>query len=252
MKSFARLAWTQMRRFTSALALCQLFSTTPVLAATPVQIDVHYSPPWIYEAPDKSVIGIEADLLRAALRPQGYEPSFNIVSYSRLLEDFGAKRVQFASPVAALVSFPGMYRTQPYLPYRDVVISLKKSNLRIDAIADLADKRIVAYQAASKVLGPEFGKMAQNNPAYRERAAREIQIEQLFEGRVDAVVGELRILTYVANKLRGPGLIQVHDIFPVDAPGGVSWSAELAHAVDRGMQKLRESGEYQKIIDASR
>ena len=252
MKTCVRRVWTRWLYRIIGIALCQLCAIPSVLAATPVQIDVHLSPPWIDEAPDKSVIGIEADLLRAALRSQGYEPSFTIVSYSRLLEDFGAKRVQYASPVAALVSFPGMFRTQPYLPYRDVVISLKKANLHIHSIADLADKRIVAYQAASKVLGPEFGKMAQNNPAYRERAAREIQIEQLFEGRVDAVVGEVRILTYLAAKLRGPGLVQVHDIFPVDAPGGVSWSPELATAVDRGMQKLRDSGEYQKIIDAPR
>lgn len=252
MKPFAHNCLTLLRRILGWIALTQFIAIATCMAATAVQIDVHPSPPWSYEGPDKAVVGIEPDLLRAALRSQGYEPTFSIVSYSRLLEDFGAKRVPYASPVAALVSFPGMFRTQPYLPYRDVVISLVKSKFRINAIADLADKRIVAYQAASKVLGPEFARMAGKNPAYRERSARELQIEELFEGRVDVVVGERRILTFLTTKLRGPGLIQVHDIFPADPPGGVSWSPELANAVDRGMQKLRESGEYQRIIDAPR
>jgi len=252
MKKLSGGCWAPFRRLAAWLGTGLLFLLAPALAATPVQIELNFSPPWSYEGPDKSAAGIEPDLLRAALRSQGFEPRFMLVSNARLMEDFAAKRVEYASPAAMVVENPGMYRTQPYLPFLDVAMSLSKANLLIDSIADLAGKRIVAYQLASKFRGPEFAKIAANNPAYRERAQREIQIEQLFQGRVDVVIGERRIPTYLATKMYGPGKVSIHEIFPPDPMSGMSWSAEVGAAVDRGMQKLRDSGEYKKIMDAPR
>lgn len=255
MKNLVQVLWTFFCTRYRWLVVCLGACMAPMaacLAATPVHIELHFSPPWSYEGPDKTAIGIEPELLRAALRSQGYEPTFNLVSNARLFDDFSAKRVQFASPAGGAVNNPGQYRTQPYLPFLDGAMTLATSKLRIDSVADLYGKRIVAYQLASKFRGPEFAKMAQENPAYRERAQREIQIEQLFQGRVDVVVGERRILNYLATKMYGPGKVQFHEIFPPDHMSGLSWDPELVAAVDRGMQKLRDSGEYKKILDAPR
>lgn len=55
----------------------------------------------------------------------------------------------------------------------------------------------------------------QGNPQYLELAEREVQIKLLVHDSTDLVIGERRLLTYIAKELYPSLQLEIHKIFPV-------------------------------------
>lgn len=213
-----------------------------------VVVGVHESYPWSYSSPGNVVRGLEKEIIAAAFETQNITVEFKIMSYSRLVTEFQNKRLDFASPVA--IEVPGAYYTDKYLPFQDVAVTLKTRALTIDKIADLSQKTVVAYQEANKVLGPEYA-AAVANARYTEMANRGEQIRQLFDQRVDTVVGESRISHCLAETLFGPDQLKKHPIFSQISYGGATWDKRLQEQFQAGLKLIKHSGQYQKILARS-
>ncbi len=237
----------------SCLVLLSLMLYLPVQAdnavataqAQPLRIGLHLSAPWSFYNADGELDGIEYQLLSRIFRRAGLSVEYELHSYSRLLKQFSDKKLDCASPVA--IDVAGASYSQDYLPFQDVAVSLQHRQLQLDGLAALSDKRIVAYQQAQQVLGPEFSR-AISNASYLELAERELQLELLFSDRVDLVIGERRVLWYLAAMLAPQYQLTTHYLFAERAYPAACWQPALRDMINQGLLQLQQSGEYLQII----
>ena len=224
------------------LALLCAFSGN---AATTVRFGLHYSAPWSFYNDAGELDGIEYQIVSRIFKQAGISVEYELHGYSRLLKQFSDQKLDCASPVAVDVN--GAHYTEPYLPFEDVAISLQKAQLNIDSISDLGGKRIVAYQQAQNVLGANFSNVVAS-ANYIELAERELQLELLFSNRVDVVVGERRVLHYLAAKLAPEMLLNTHHLFSEKKYPAACWPAGIADVFNAGLLQLQQSGELADIL----
>ena len=216
------------------------------LHAQPVlRIGLHLSAPWSFYNDDAQLDGIEYQLVSRIFQRAGYQTEYELHSYSRLLKQFADKKLDCASPVA--VNIDGASYTEPYLPFKDVALSLADKKLALTSLTGLASKRIVAYQQAQQILGPEFAQVIAQ-ASYVEMAERERQLELLFNDRVDVVIGEQRVLLYLAAQLSPSQQLTVHELFNEQAYPAACWQPELTATFNAGLLQMKQSGELQQIL----
>ena len=232
-------------RLDYTLLLILLFLAARLNAQPELRIGLHLSAPWSFYNADAQLDGIEYQLVSRIFQRAGYQPKYELHSYSRLLKQFADKKLDCASPVA--VNIDGASYTAPYLPFKDVALSLADKQLALTSLTQLATKRIVAYQQARQILGPEFNQVIAQ-ASYVEMAERERQLELLFNDRVDVVIGEQRVLLYLAAQLSPLQQLTVHELFAEQAYPAACWQPELTAIFNAGMQQMRQSGELQQIL----
>ena len=213
-----------------------------------ISIGLHRSPPWTFLNEQKEIVGIEKEIIETIFTRQGYTTRFYIYSYSRLLKEFHQHKLDFASPFTGPQR--NSFKTDTYLPFKDIAITLKRHHVKLETIGDLNGKRIIAYQHASSILGKEFSQLINiSRASYREIAHRRNQLKMLIKNRTDVVIGEQRILHNLGEELLFNQLISQHYIFPACHYGGGAWRKALAHEFNAGLALLKQSGEYQEILN---
>lgn len=223
------------------LLSCNIFAADKTLS-----VAVNLGKPWAYYHPAQGVTGIDVEIIRTVFKRLGYKVEFHLLAYNRLIKEFNDGGFDFASP-AAFHSDIGVL-TQKYLPFRDVAISLKSRGSEVRDIGDLQNYRIIAYQHAKSVLGEEY-KETVKHAQYLELAEREVQIKLLVHDRTDLVIGERRLLTYIAKELYPSYRLDIHKIFPVVNYGAIAKDKEVAERFDIELSKFILSGEFQQIMD---
>lgn len=215
--------------------------------------------PFIVEYTDS---GFEIDIVREAFALEGDKVKFIYQPLLRTKLTFQKGIVDGVLTVKD--NYPevqGFYLSDEYISYDNFAISLQSQNLKIDSVADLKDKTIVAFQQANYALGRDFELIAETNPGYRETANQNNQISQFFARRSDVIVLDRRIFlhhlkllhyfpgTYVKDVLYDQPVI-FHDLFEPSHYKMAFSSAEVRNRFNRGLRKIRESGRYQQIIDS--
>lgn len=232
-----------MKQFVVLLSLSCCLMLSFLAQSAPIKVGLHDSAPWAYRNLQGEITGLDYEIVKAVLQQQGIEAEFELYSYSRLMKLFSEKKLDMASPVA--VHYPGAFYSQPYFTVLDVVVSKSAHDMTITSLKDLEGKTIVAYQQASKVLGPDFLATIKKSH-YLEEADRVKQFELLMNDRVQLMVGDAAVLSYYANKHYGKGSIRIHQIFPaVDYPAAF-WNADLQTKFNSGLIQLEESGVLQQ------
>ena len=202
--------------------------------------------------------GITLDIIRTALEPEGYNVKPKWYPYGRRLIAFKQGKVD----VTCDVVIPYMEAHQleghlsvPAIVYDNIAISLRKNNLDIKTIKDMAKYRVISWQGAHKVMGPEYAKMARVNKNYSEISDQRAQVLMMFMGRVDLVQGGKTIIYYWRNQIGHTGNVDVHqpiDVFPLF---GEIWYSYLFRdqtardIFDRNFKKMKKDGRYEKIIE---
>ncbi|MBZ9613503.1 substrate-binding periplasmic protein [Rheinheimera maricola] len=220
-------------------------SSFTLLAAEPIRVGLHLSAPWSFYNANSELDGIEYRLVSRIFQLAAVPVVYELHSYSRLLKQFNDKKLDCASPVAMAIE--GAFYTEAYLPFQDVVASKHDAPFNIAQLADLKHKRIVAYQQASQVLGAEF-REAISTANYIELAEREVQLELLFSDRVDLVVGERRVLQYLAATLAPAYSLRTYALFAEKSYPAACWQPELVQLFNRELLKMQQSGELAAIL----
>ncbi len=223
-----------------------LFSCSAYAERETLNIAVNLGPPWAYYDEDGHATGIDVETMRAVFNDIGYSTHFSILPYNRLIKEFNEQKFDFASP-AAFESELG-FRTITYLPYHDVAITRKADGIIIEDYDDLKKKRIVAYQHALHVLGPEYHH-AVTFSNYIELAEREVQLKLLAFERTDVVVGEKRLLHYILNEHYADLEVITHDIFPVQHYGGIAKDKQLAVQFNQAIKQFINSGKFDELLN---
>jgi polar amino acid transport system substrate-binding protein len=206
-----------------------------------------HKPPYIFEAERR---GLEYDIVAAAIREAGFaiEPHHAPMERLHLMlrrgEIDGIATTHEGSGVDAAYS-------DVYILYQNAAVALAIRQYDIRNIADLGQYSISTFQRARYLLGSEFQAMAESNPRYREESHQINRNRLLYSGRIDVVVGDVRIIRYfdreVAQQVDVSQELRWYDLFP-PTPYRVGFrTGTQRDFFNRGLRAIRRSGEYRAI-----
>jgi len=194
--------------------------------------------------------GIELDIVREALKIKGYTVKPKYVPFARVKRELANREVDGALTINPDSGIKAFYSDE-HLVCENVVVSLKKNGFTIRSINDLKDKSVLAFQDATLYLGKDFAAMADHNPAYKEIAKQELQINLLYSNRVNTIVLDKNIFYYHRkhnDRVDTSQPIEIWQIFP-PTPFSVAFVDEtVRNDFNEGLKQLRESDRYNAIV----
>lgn len=204
-------------------------------------------PPYIIQ---ESNSGIEYDIINEALAAKGHKLTIEYVPFVRLIVDY--KKHDGAITINESSGATGEY-SDVVVTYKNYAISLKDKGVNVATIQDLKDKKIVAFQNATKYLGDEYAAVAKGNKKYSEQGKQDLQVKMLYSGRADLIVSDINIFKYFRKNVKDldtTAEITLHEIF-----AGVDYKALFNDGAIRddfnaGLKQIKESGRYDEIINS--
>lgn len=204
-------------------------------------------PPYIIP---ESNNGMEYDIVKEALAKKGHLLKLRLVPFIRVIVDYakydGAITINEASGVKG-------YYSDVVITYQNYAISLKDKKISINKIQDLGNKKIVAFQNATKYLKDRYKTVVMSNPHYIEMANQESQVKMLFSGRTDAVVMDCNIFKYYRKKvfdMDAGAEVVYHEIFPGSDYKVLFNNQTLRDEFNQALDELKSSGRYQQIVNS--
>jgi len=244
------LALQTTRRIAIAMVLLGLLGATAQADGLTVGFAIA-KPPFVFAetANDTDVVnGIELDLMREALAVKGHTfvPAF--MPYNRLGVDLKAGRIDAAATVRP--ELPGMHYSQEFVYFHNHAITRAAADIAIAESADLAGKRVVAWQGATKDLGPDFARAVENAALYEEVGNQREQVELFLKGQADVLVIDGNIFKYWARQSgEDNAAFTYHSIFGERTGFVVGFtSAKMRDDFDAGLSALKTSGRYDAIF----
>ncbi len=238
-------------RLLAVMALAALLPGARPASAGEVDLAVGLSlAPYVFT---DSWSGLEYDIVKEALALEGETVRPHLMPLARVAPELQAGRVDAAMTMRQDSGVEAYY-SDVHITYRNYAITLASRHLAIASVADLAGKSVVAFQGAAKYLGPDYAAMAAHNPRYHEEAKQVVQPLLLYLGRVDVVVADRNIFGWFAGdpsvtaraNTRQP--LEFNPIFPPTEYRVAFADAGLRDRFDRGLARLRQSGEYRRIV----
>ncbi|PAU64101.1 amino acid ABC transporter substrate-binding protein [Pseudomonas sp. PIC25] len=218
------------------------------VSADPVRMGFGtHKPPYIFENEHR---GLEYDIVDAAFRSAGYTIEAHYLPMERLHLMLKRGELDGIATTNRFSQLDVAY-SDVYIQYHNVAAALASRKYDIHSIADLGRYSVSAFQRARYLLGPEFQSMAESNPRYREEALQIARNRLLYSGRIDVVVGDLRILNYfnreVADQVDVTQPLTLYQLFP-PTPYHVGFrTASMRDKFNRGLATIRSNGTYQAI-----
>lgn len=229
------------------LSICMLCIAVTATAKEVTLVAGLSLPPYIIQ---ESNSGMEYDIIKEALAKKGHTLKVKYVPFVRVAVDY--KKVDGAMTVNESSGAQGQY-SDLVITYQNYAISLKEKQVNINTVQDLKDKRIVAFQNATKYLGPEFAIVANGNPDYREQGKQQLQVKMLYAARTDAIVSDINIFKYYRRQVTDMDTsadVVFHEIFKGTDYKVLFNDAGLRDDFNAGLADLKSSGRYRAITDS--
>lgn len=226
---------------TLALACCSAAGKEITIIASPS------TPPYVNA---ETGTGLVLDIFTKALAAEGYTVKFIYAPNRRVAEEVESKRVDGAFNAAGAKN---VYFSDSVITFQNTAVSLKSKQYTINSAADLADKRILAFQNATYLLTPEFSEMVKKNPRYVEVDNQEFQVPMLLLDRTDVIVMERGIFYFYLNSEKTRARTNVrqpyvmHNIFPPSQRFAAFHDSTLRDEFNAGLKLIRANGEYKKL-----
>lgn len=171
-------------------------------------------PPYVIQE-DNS--GFELDLIRNIIRKMGKSTQFIYTQFGHSAKMLAVKEVDAVMTTNNSVFSDVSKLSDEYITYQNVAISLKKNQLVINSVEDLADHTIASFQKADIVLGEAFADAVDTSPLYMKIADQSQQPILLLKGRVEVLIMDINIFMYFTRKLGVNDtntMFTYHPIFP--------------------------------------
>lgn len=237
------------KRFAVLLVAIFQIAALQTVSAEELKLAVSLTlPPFVFADTDS---GIDLEIVKEALASKGYTVKPVYVVYGRTAADLNAGKVDGALTVNKERGLDNVYLSDQYICYQNVAVSLESKGYHITEIKDLADKKIIAFQDATKILGPDFAKAAKSSPSYYEIPDQENQVALLFKNRTDVIVMDINIFKYYQQNTKKADTSQAVDIaklFPASCYSVGFISEKVRDDFNKGLKGLRESGRYDEIF----
>ena len=227
------------------LAVCPAAPAGKTVLKVGIPTDI---PPYVMK---HATSGIEVDLMRKLL--DNYAIQFVQLSYHNLQRAVPEKRVDVAVGVQEAHG-DGVHYSHDLVIFKNYAISKAAAHLTINRIADLADHRVLTWEGAYRVLGPEFKDLfspgSPHHPNYVEIADQDDQVRTFWREPSNVIIIDQSIFIYLSQQLgHSMGKVTFHPIFP-DVTGYKA-GFEDAGLLDTFQQKLTtlcRSGGYPVLI----
>lgn len=207
-------------------------------------------PPYVLS---DSNTGMELDIVREALGHKGHTVTPVYLPFLRVAPAVDNGDAEAAMTVNESSGIKSAVYSDTHITYQNVAIGLASKNLSVGSIPDMGNRSIVAFQSATKYLGPAFAEMAKANSRYSEKAKQSIQISLLYSGRTDLVVMDINIYKYYKKLEKRVNTDAKVDIFEVFTPTSYKVafrSEQLRDDFNAGLKALKASGRYDEIINS--
>ena len=208
-------------------------------------------PPFIIGKEGK---GMQLDIIRAAFAQSHIDVKFLHLPLARTIKGVKKWNADGVITLPSKLHPEGLFISAPYIVYQNVAVSLAEKNLVVENITDLSDKRTSAFQNAKKFLGPVFSQsVTGSGSSYAEYADQSKQITSLFARQSDVIVLDESIFKYFIHENRHKKMYQkpftIHYIFNQRNYSAGFDSKQSRDIFDKGIEMIKESGEYQYILD---
>ena len=227
-----------------------LLLTGPLLAQ-PLKMAVGWSKPPFVMA--ETATGIELDIVREALAINDYQFFPVFMPQGRTTKALMYDDMHGSLTLPDNFHHDEIYLSQPYITYQNVVVTLAENQLSINSLADLSKISVIAFQNAGRYLGQAYADAILVNSTYTELPNQKAQVAMLFKDRAQAIVLEINIFNFLRQQLPAAEKerpVTFHYLFPANHYRVGFKSRKIRNDFDKGIRALRQSGDYQKIIDS--
>lgn len=214
---------------------------------------VFATPPFCYDDYDiyTAKMGIELALVKESLASVGY--NFTPVYYSYDELDKGLKNGSIEVAATVRNKLKDIYYSQEFVYFKNVIVTKKKKNIKIETFNDLADKSVVTWEGASQDLGSVFYNAIKNNDNYFEIGNQAEQGAFFFNDKADVIVIDKTIfqwwLSEFSDKFDTSEDYEYHNLFPDKTVFYVGFkSKELRNLFDEGLSIIKKNGLYNDIM----
>ena len=230
-----------------ALTLCFLCFLTEKALAAEISAAVGMSlAPYIIQQ-DNS--GMEIDIVREALAFHDHTLTLRYPPLKQVPVLYEKKAVDAALTVNEKFGLNACL-SDVAIHYQNYAITLKKSNITINNLSDLAGKKIIAFQNAKKYLGLDFSAIVEKTH-YSEIEKQANQVNRLFLERDDIAISDKNIFLYYTSKAKKVDTSEplvFHSIF-APSPYRVAFrDHDICNDFNDGLKKLKDSGRYDEIM----
>lgn len=205
-------------------------------------------PPYVIQEEET---GFEIDLVKAVFDQLGYQLKFVYVPFARSPYLLNQGEIDLAMTINPRMDINQLQLSTPYISYHNVAISLKKRNLVINNVIDLAHYTVIAFQNAKVILGAEYTQAVKKSPFYQELPDQAHQVEMLLKGRADVVVMDVNIFNYLSrdytheNQMNN---VNVHKLFPASQYHLGVKDLALKQLFNQQLNEYKRSAAYQQLL----
>ena len=229
-----------------------LISISTFSNARSVTLGISFSiPPYVILENDS---GLELDIIKAAFSVTGHDVIPRYMPLDRSFKLYEKKDLDGVINVKKGM-VKGHY-SGDVITFQNCAITLRKKAFKIDSIADLKGKRVVAFQNAKKLLGIPFSEVIGGLAYYHEVARQRLQINMLFLDRTDAVILDRNIFGYFRRKVYESldipqsiiaQKVVYHCVFKPAKYKIAFHDGMLRDDFDKGLKVIRDNGTYDNI-----
>ncbi len=249
-RSFTNCASTALRLAIGLLA--GLFFQPGYANILPVRIHITESiKPF---ALPESNSGLQSEIIRAAFATQAVQTEIVFLPGARAWGDYAHGDIDVITNAKPDSQLSIVLSSWPVLTFYNSAITLKSKSLKLRSVRDLGNLRVLAFQNASRFLGPEYADMAAANKNYGESST--VRAMMLQEDRVDTIISQPDVFRFslitqakMLNRVAELDAFEYHKIFPTSNKYWLGFRTEsLRDQFERGIAAIYASGEIDKIF----
>ena len=236
--------------FSAAIIFCGALVMTGISVADDLKVAFSFAkPPYVFAEKLEDTYdlrGIELELMAKSLAFKGHTFTPVYTTYERLNGTLLAKRVNAAATVRP--ELKEAFYSKEFVYFRNFAITHTDTR-PLKTMADLIGRSIVAWQGATKDLGPAFEAAAKQAGVYKEIPDQQRQVNLFLKQRVNTIVIDGAIFKFWARELGyDPNKFVYNPLFGGKTTFVVGFNSErLRDDFDAGLDKLRATGEYNEI-----
>lgn len=239
-----------MKAFVTAALVAGSFAASLAQAATTYVVGTGATyRPFEFETPNKELTGFDVDLMKEIAKHGGFEVKFINTPWSGIFASLetGDRDIIMSGITITEKRKQAVDFSHPYFLAHQLILTSK--NVKVSSLKELEGKPVAVVDAsagdvaASKV----FGKTASNIRRFENTP---LALEELNNGGVDAMIGDVGVLSYYAtqnpdkqfNQVRDPSFEEQY--FGIGVKKG---NKTVLDAVNKGLKGAIDSGDYAKV-----
>jgi len=191
--------------------------------------------------------GIELEIMTKALAFKGHSFKPLYTTYERLNGELQSGHVDAAATVRP--ELDNIFYSKEFVYFHNFAIT-RKNALPMKAMGDLVGRSLVAWQGATKDLGPAFAAASKQASVYKEIPDQQRQVKLFLKERVNTIIIDGSIFKFWTREMgENPKDFTYNSLFGGKTSFVVGFrSKKLRDDFNAGLAKLHASGEYKDIF----